>query len=434
MSETISEKAKVHLRWALIDGVGPLTFSHLVSYFGDAAQALSASATQLEQVPRIGPKLAEAIVRTRDQVALDEEIEAAAAHGVRIICRDDPEYPPGLRQIPDAPIALYIKGEYRQTDTLALAIVGSRRCTIYGSEQARRFGELLAGAGFTVVSGLARGIDSFAHHGAVEAGGRAIAVLGNGLTGIYPPENQALAEKILENGAWFSELPMKASVRRENFPVRNRIIAGMSLGTLVVEAATRSGALITARLASDYNREVFAVPGRLQEPMAEGVNALIRDGIAKLVTGLDDILEGLGEVGYQLRLKLYGPARRDTETTPREGEAVARAGEAVRPEGETAPREGGATLWEREAAAETVASATEPGASGGPQTPPPGPTLSPAEKRVFEVIPYDAILQDMVIRAAELPPGEVLAALTTLELKGLIKRLPGNLVMRRARA
>ena len=137
---------------------------------------------------------------------------------------------------------------------LALAIVGSRRCTIYGSEQARRFGELLAGAGFTVVSGLARGIDSFAHHGAVEAGGRAIAVLGNGLTSIYPPENQALAQKILENGAWFSELPMKASVRRENFPVRNRIIAGMSLGTLVVEAATRS-ALITARLASDYNRE-----------------------------------------------------------------------------------------------------------------------------------------------------------------------------------
>jgi DNA processing protein len=434
MSEVISDKARAHLRWALIDGVGPLGFTRLISYFGNAEKALTASAMQLAQVPRFGGRMAEAIVRARDQVALDEEIQAAAAQGVRIVCRDDPQYPPGLRQIPDAPIVLYIKGEYRQTDTLALAVVGSRRCTIYGSEQARRFGELLAGAGFTVISGLARGIDSFAHHGAIEAGGRAIAVLGSGLTSIYPPENQALAQKVLENGAWFSELPMQASVRRENFPSRNRIIAGMSLGTLVVEAAARSGALITARLASDYNREVFAVPGRLQEPMAEGVNALIRDGVAKLVTSLDDILDGLGEVGYQLRLKLYGPAREGA----REGE-----GEAPGGEGEAPAREG-------EAPAEPVALATRgrradkgaplfdaagPADSGNAASHPSGPpTLSPAEKRVYDVIPYDAILQDMVIRAAELPPGEVLAALTTLELKGLIKRMPGNLVLRRGRA
>jgi DNA processing protein len=423
MSEVISDKARVHLRWALIDGIGPLSFTRLISYFGNAQKALDANATQLAQVPRFGGKLADAIVRARDQVALDEEIETAAAHGVRIVCRDDPDYPPGLRQIPDAPIVLYIKGEYRQTDTLGLAVVGSRRCTIYGSEQARRFGELLAGAGFTVVSGLARGIDSFAHHGAIEAGGRVIAVLGSGLTSIYPPENQALAQKVLENGAWFCELPMKASVRRENFPSRNRIIAGMSLGTLVVEAAARSGALITARLASDYNREVFAVPGRLQEPMAEGVNALIRDGIAKLVTDLDDILSDLGEVGDQLRLKLYGPPREAAE-----GEATTREGEAPAEPLASAPR------GRRNERGAPPSDARQSPASTDPASRPTGPTLSPAEKRVYAVIPYDPILQDMVIYAAELPPGEVLAALTTLELKGLIKRLPGNLVLRRGRA
>lgn len=388
MSEVISDIARVHLQWALTDGVGPLGFTRLLNHFGDAEKALGAPAAELARVHRFGSRKAERIARSRDAASIDEEIETAATHGVRIICRADPDYPTGLKQIPDAPIVLYVKGEYRETDAVALAVVGSRRCTIYGSEQARRFGALLAGAGFTIVSGLARGIDSFAHHGAVEAGGRAIAVLGCGLTDVYPPENRALAAKVLEGGAWFSELPMKASVRRENFPSRNRIIAGMTLGTLVVEAARRSGALITARLASEYNREVFAVPGRLQEPMSEGTNALIRDGAAKLVTGLDDVLEGLGEVGYRMML---GRNRSN-------GDAPAR-GDRREPTGPPAPA-----------------------------------TLSGVERRVYDVVPYDAVLQDVVIRAAGLPAGDVLGALTTLELKGLVKRLPGNLVIRRGTA
>ncbi len=384
MDGAISEIGRTYLRWALIDGVGPLTFSRLLIQLGDPERALGASLAELRGVHGIGPEKADRIARGRDSAAAAAEIETAAAHGVRIICRADPDYPEGLRQIPDAPIVLYVKGELRPTDAVALAIVGSRRCTIYGSEQARRFGELLAGAGFTVVSGLARGVDAFAHHGAVEAGGRSIAVMGQGLIDIYPPENRALAEKLLESGAWISELPLKAEVRAENFPARNRIIAGMSLGTLVIEAGERSGALITARLASEYNREVFAIPGRVQDPMSFGTNALIRAGAAKLVMCLEDILDELGEVGRRMRSD--APAA-DAPPTRTQAEVV------------------------REL-----------------------PLLSAAEARVYEVIGYDELLQDAVIRAAELPPGEVLAALTGLELKGLVRRLPGNTVIRRGTA
>ena len=399
MNEVISDIGRTYLRWALIDGVGPLTFSRLLVQLGDPEQALGASAATLQTVKGIGREKADAVARGRDSADADREIEAAAEHGVRIICRADEDYPPGLKQIPDAPIVLFVKGELRPTDAVALAVVGSRHCTIYGSEQARRFGELLAGAGFTVVSGLARGIDAFAHHGAVDSGGRSIAVMGRGLTEIYPPENQALAEKLLESGAWLTELPMQAAVRAENFPGRNRIIAGMTLGALIVEAAQRSGALITARLAMEYNREVFAVPGRAQDPLSQGTNALIRDGGAKLVTCLEDILDALGEVGDKMR-----PAKATEEGI-----------EGLRDRG----IKGGAQ--------------TEPERQRG-ATPLPMVPLSAAESRVYGVIGYEPILQDVVLRAAELPPGEVLGAMTALELKGLIKRLPGNLVVRRGTA
>jgi len=388
MSEVISNIGRVYLRWALTEGVGPLLFSRLLVQFGDAERALGASASELRQVPGIGEETAGKILRGPAQEVVEREMEEAGRHCVRIICRADPDYPEGLKRIPDAPIVLYVKGELRPTDAIALAVVGSRRCTIYGSEQARRFGELLAGAGFTVVSGLARGIDAFAHHGAVDVGGRSIAVMGRGLTEVYPPENEALAHKILENGAWVTELPMQAAVRAENFPGRNRIIAGMTLGTLVVEAAQRSGALITARLAGEYNREVFAIPGRVQDPMSLGTNALIRDGAAKLVMCLDDILDELGEVGERLRRGRDAGA--DSRCDDDRSESTAESHAA------------------------------------GPLA-----ALSATESRVYEVLGYDPVLQDVVLRAAELPAGEVLAALTALELKGLIRRLPGNLVVRR---
>ncbi len=413
MRETITQVGRTYLRWALTDGVGPLTFSRLLVQFGDAETLLGVGAGVLQAVKGIGPEKAERIARGPAPDEIEREIDAAAAAGVRIIARADPDYPEGLRRLPDAPIVLYVKGELRPTDALAIAVVGSRRCTIYGSEQARRFGELLAGAGFTVVSGLARGIDAFAHHGAVAAGGRSIAVMGRGLDEVYPPENAALAAKLLEAGAWVSELPMRAAVRAENFPGRNRIIAGLTLGTLVVEAAARSGALITARLAAEYNREVFAVPGRLQDPMSAGTNALIRDSAAKLVTCLEDILDELGDVGARLKTAAAGPA--DTA-----GAGLPTGPGSARPPGAAAaaPRGGAA-----------------PHAPGpGGSAPRPGPVLSVSEQRVYDLLGYEPVLADVVLRAADLPPGEVLAAITGLELKGLVRRLPGNLIARRGLA
>jgi DNA processing protein len=378
MEQVVSEEGRRHLRWALTEGVGPVLFGRLLACFGDAQSALGASAAQLQSVERVGRELAERIARGRDAAPVEEEIAAARKHGVRILCRADEEFPPALRRIPDPPVVLYVRGELRPTDAIALAVVGSRRCSIYGAEQARRFGELLAGAGFTVISGLARGIDAFAQHGAVDAGGRSIAVLGSGLNEVYPPENRALAERLLEHGAWVSELPMHAAVRAENFPSRNRLIAGMSLGVLVVEAAQRSGALITARLAAEYNREVFALPGRVQDPTSFGTNGLIRDGGAKLVMGLEDILAELGEVGA-----------------------------AMRPGG-CEPR-----------AAPPQAAQVVPGA------------LTPAERTVLELVGQEAVLQEELLTRAGLGAGEVLAALTSLELKGCVRRLAGGRVARR---
>lgn len=391
---TITETGRVHLRWALTDGVGPLIFSRLLVQFGSAEAALGATAAEMTLVKGISREGAERILRTATQIQIENELDACAAKGVRIICRADPDYPAGLREVPDPPIVLWVKGELRETDAIAIAVVGTRRCSIYGSEQARRFGELLAGAGVTVISGLARGIDAFAHHGAVDAGGRSIAVMGNGLNEIYPPENAALAEKLIEHGALLSELPMATVVRRTNFLPRNRIIAGMSLGTIVVEAPARSGALATARLAMEYNREVFAVPGRLQEATAIGTNKLIQDG-AKLITSLEDILVEFPDVAARLvgqGTLSFGPA-----TTA-----------ADAPAGESAPTD-----------------------NRGPRSA--GP-LSPAESAVLEAISYDPMLQEFALQLVPIPPGEALAAVTSLELKGLVRRLPGQQVVRVGRA
>lgn len=380
MSNKTSEAAKTHLRWALTDGVGPILFARILEKFGSAEKALGVPATAFEAIEGIGRAKADNIARARDAAKSESELNATEEAGVAIICREDPLYPHSLKNIPDAPIVLFVKGEMLPTDQIAIAIVGSRRCSVYGSEQARRFGELLANAGFTIVSGLARGIDAFAHHGAIESGGRSVAVMGRGLGEIYPPENRALADHLLTNGAWISELPLATTVRATQFPARNRIIAGMSLGTLVVEAADRSGALITARLANEYNREVFVVPGRLQEATASGTNKLIRDGGGKLITCLEDILDELGDVGVNMR-----PQK---NTAPTTNSPPAKA-------------------------------TTRPAA------------LTPTEAKVMDALAADELLQDEVMAKTELPAAELFAALTALELKGLIKKLPGQRLQKR---
>lgn len=382
----ISDAARSYLRWALIDGIGPIRFARIIERFGSAEAAARGSHAELNEVSGIGRDTADKIQRgLSDGATVEREIEAAAQHGVRIICREDADYPPALLNIPDPPIVLFVKGELRRTDAISVAVVGSRRCSIYGGEQARRFGELLANAGITVVSGMARGIDAFAHLGAVDAGGRSIAILGSGLNEIYPPENRPLADRLLQHGAWLAEAPMLAPVRASNFPSRNRIIAGMTFGTLVVEAAARSGALITARLSMEYNREVFAIPGRLQESTSVGTNSLIRDG-ATLVTCLDDILDELGELGSQLR-----------------------------PRSNT-----GGTLFD----SGTEAIERDSGHSD------PVAHLSPSENTVFRVLSKSPITQDELITRCDIAVGEALAALTSLELRGLAKRGPDYRIQR----
>jgi DNA processing protein len=256
------------------------------------------SRRDLERVPGVGPVTARAIVEAPDP---GPELELAARRGVAILPCTAPGFPPALRTLYDHPLVLYCRGALREEDALALGVVGSRRCTDYGRRQAARFARDLAGRGLTIVSGLARGVDTVAHRGALQArGGRTLAVLGSGLLRVYPPENAALLEEICRRGAALSEFPLAAAPRTENFPRRNRLISGLSLGVLVVEAAERSGALITADWALEQGRDVFCVPGSVESPLSRGCHKLIQQG-AKLVGHPDDVLEEIPAFAPELR-------------------------------------------------------------------------------------------------------------------------------------
>jgi len=296
-----SDYLRACIRLHLAEGVGATTYRRLMEAFGGPETALSAGPTGWLKVQGVGAKTVEAIeaVTAED---VDAELAEAEKHDVEILCWQDDRFPRGLQNIYDRPAVLYVRGELRAADALALGVVGSRRCTHYGMEQAERFGQLFAQAGFTVVSGGARGIDTASHRGALTAGGRTVAVMGCGLSRTYPPENRKLFERIVadERGAVISELPMKTAVLAGNFPTRNRIISGMSLGLLVVEAARRSGSLHTAADANEQGRVVMAVPGHVDSPLSQGTNQLIRDG-AILVQNLDDVLDALGDVGEKMQ-------------------------------------------------------------------------------------------------------------------------------------
>jgi DNA processing protein len=285
------------LQLALTDGIGPILTSRLVQTAGSAEAAARADAKLLQCVEGIGSaksrQIAEALRKASQ--AVEAEWEKCVENGINLISLDDAEYPMMLRSIPDPPPVLYVKGSLEARDLNAVAIVGSRKCSHYGREQAERFAGLLAGAGVTVISGGARGIDSAAHRGAMSHHlGRTIAVLGCGLDVVYPPENTSLFSQIAERGAVLSEFPLGTPPMKENFPRRNRIVSGMSRGVLVIEADMTSGALITARQAcDDHGRPVFALPGRVDNTLSAGPHALIRDG-AVLAAGLEDILDNLG--------------------------------------------------------------------------------------------------------------------------------------------
>jgi DNA processing protein len=369
------EERLAAIRLHLTSGIGPRLYASLVEHFGSARAATQASAAALAEVPRVGPTSAEKI---RDGiVCADAEAELAKAErgGVQICVRGEPTYPIALGYLFDAPPVLYVKGTVLPQDAMAMGIVGMRKCSLYGKDQAERFAGGLARAGFTVISGLARGIDSVAHQATLSAGGRTIAVLGNGLSTVYPPENKRLADAVTAGGALVSELAMDIGPSAENFPRRNRILAALALGVIVIEAGKQSGSLITARLAAELGKEVFAVPNRVDAPGASGVHALIRDG-AKLVESVADVIDEFPDLG-------------------------------VKPPGEDVPHE--ATLSLKT-------------------------SLSPEESRLMEVLDGEPVPLDVLATASGLPPARVSGALTLLELKGMVRALPGGRFVRRTAA
>ncbi len=358
------------VRLALVSGVGPRHRQDLLVRFGSPAAVLAASSAELQSVGGIGPKIAARIAAAREEIDADAELALAAEHGIDVLTEADDAYPRTLRQIHDPPGVLFRRGTYLPQDELAIAIVGTRHATRYGLAQAERLGAGLARVGFTIVSGLARGIDAASHRGALEAGGRTIAVLGSGLLNIYPPEHEGLARDVAASGCLLSEAPPRMAPLSGAFPQRNRIISGLSVGTIVVEAANRSGALITARHAYEQGREVFAVPGPIDSRLSHGCHALIKDG-AKLVESIDDVLAELG------------------------------------PLAETIAREDGSVV-----------------------TQPAELLLNEIEQQVLQAIDGQPISLDAVAAACKLPIHRVLSTVSVLEMRRLVRRVSGTQVMR----
>jgi len=349
----------------MLPTVGPVRLRKLLEVFETPERVLAAKRGELRKVEGIGNEVADQISSWESIVDLAAELKRIADFGASVITQDSPSYPKSLREIHAPPIVLYVWGELQERDQHAIGIIGSRRTTHYGSESAKKLAYQIAYAGLTVISGLARGIDTAAHQGALAAKGRTIAVIGSGLSKLYPPENEALAEKIRNgNGAIVSEFSMEIEPDRQTFPMRNRIIAGWSHGVLVVEAGLNSGALITASQALEQGRSVYAVPGHINAPSAMGSNRLIQQG-AKLVMSANDILDDL-----QILLP-------ETKPSP---EAAAR----------------------------------------------PLPPLTDDERRVFEAINSSETPIDQITAKWDLPSATVYSTLLRLELKRLVKQLPGK--------
>lgn len=366
------EPSEAFIALNLIEGVGPVRVRQLLSHFGDAPAILGASRQQLLQVRGIGAETAEAIVGWEKSIDLAAELKRITESGCHVLTQLDENYPPSLREIYDPPIVLYVKGALTAKDRNGVAMVGSRQTTHYGIETARKLAYQLAYVGVTVVSGGARGIDTAAHQGALAAKGRTVCVLGTGINVVFPPENQELFARIAENGAVISQFPFNRNGDKQSFAIRNRIVAGMTLGTVVVEADLHSGALITANFATEYGRQVFAVPGRIDSPRSKGCHDLIKKG-AKLCEGAEDILS---EFEYLFPTSNKRPTLNEDGTLP----------------------------------------ALE---------------LSENEQKAYDAVkPGDETTIDEIIRASGLPSSAVSVALLSLEMKRVVRQLPGKLFVR----
>jgi len=286
-----------------IPGIGRVKFSLLESYFGNLENAWHSDSSDLRSAG-LDNKSVEIVTELRPKIDLDEQLDTLERFNVKALTWSDTRFPSKLKEIPDVPPIIYVKGTITPEDEWAIAVIGTRRSTSYGREVAQHFTRELVLNRITIVSGLARGIDSIAHNTAIEAKGRTIAILAHGLDSVYPPENTRLAQAITEQGALISEYPIGSRARRENFPRRNRIMSGLSLGILVVESGDKGGPLITANWALEQNREVFAVPGSIFSPVSQGTHRLIQDG-AKLVQNVNDIMEelNLNMIPRQMEMK-----------------------------------------------------------------------------------------------------------------------------------
>lgn len=348
----------------MLPKIGPIRVRRLIENLGSADKIFQASAHQLNQTQGIGPETVRIIHQWEQHIDLSSELAEAKSRNISIITEESEDYPEALRHMYDPPLALYIWGQLKPADKHAIAIVGSRRTTHYGQQAARSFARDLARSGMTIVSGLARGIDSFAHKGAIEAEGRTIAVIGSGLAQLYPPENMKLAEQIADgNGAVISEFPLHHRPDKKTFPMRNRIVAGWSSGVLVVECPKWSGSMITANLGLEMGKTVYAVPGPIDRPTSAGCNQLIRDG-ATLVVSANDILEDFEILPLNLELELQ------PQSTPINA-------------------------------------------------------LDSNERTVLESLSKEESLVDQVVSRTSLPVSTVITSLLKLEMKRLIRQLPG---------
>ncbi len=308
-----SKDIKYWVGFSIIPGIGRVRFAQLENYFGNLENAWKATPTDLKHAGLDkGP--IDAITTWRPRISLEDEMEKLERYGVKLFSYHDPEYPSRLKEIYDYPPLLYVRGSLLPQDEWCLAVVGTRRATVYGRQVTEEIVTDLAQSKITIMSGLAKGIDSIAHQSALAAGGRTIAVFGCGLDIVYPSENANLARDIMQHGALISEHPLGTKPKAENFPRRNRIMSGISLGVLVIEADEASGAMITAHLAVEQNREVFAIPGSILSPASRGTNHLIQEG-AKLVRDYTDILEELNltTVARQMEIREVIPPS-DTES------------------------------------------------------------------------------------------------------------------------
>ena len=395
-NETIS---LIHFN--LIQGVGLKTVQVLRDVFGSAERALRATPSELAKVDGLSPAMRKRLIQKPMLYPIERELELINAYGCQILTLYDDAYPMPLKEIDTPPLVLYVRGTLLPEDSLSISLVGSRNAKDYGRKVSYRLSYQLAQRGLTVVSGFAKGIDTAAHRGALEAGGRTVAVMGNGLSFVYPAANRDLIEKIEASGALISEFPIGAKPKPRNFPRRNRIISGLTLGTVVVEASNRSGALITARLAGEQGREVFAVPGEIFSEHSTGTHRLINDG-AKLINTVDDLLNELP----QRALNRIQPAVRASSESD------------IEPESSQEP-----SVEKR--VTKSVAS-SPPSEFQQPVQSTPPPDLTPDEKIVFEAIEVPASHIDTIVRKTQLPISQISGVLLMLELKGAVQQLPGK--------